>query len=146
LPIEVHMVNRTLLVTLLVTLVFAGSAAAQSNSGLSTLSPASRSMLIEGPATATERVMQPQRNRDSRWNGFLIGFVAGAIPGVLVGMGIRTYCENEARNCDGAVPVVGLIGGLAGGGIGAAIDGAIGNSLTQSRPRPGPGVRFSIRF
>jgi hypothetical protein len=140
------MTVRIVFVTLLVTVLLAGSAAAQAPSNPFDISPASRSMLFEAPAGAPESLAQPRSKRDSRWNGFLIGFVAGAIPGVLVGMGVRTYCENEARNCDGAVPVVGLIGGLAGGGIGAAIDGAIGNSLTHSRPRPSPGVRFSIRF
>lgn len=101
--------------------------------------------MLADAAKGRDAFVQPQGKRDSKWNGFLIGFVAGAVPGVLVGMGIKTYCENEARNCNGAVPVMGAIGGLAGGGIGAAIDGAIGNSLRHS-PRPAPGVRFSLRF
>jgi hypothetical protein len=140
------MMVRTSLITLLVTLVFAASTAAQTPSRIADLSPVSRSLLVESPAPAVGSLLQPQPQRDSRLNGFLIGFVAGAIPGVLVGMGIRTYCDNEARNCDGAVPVAGLIGGLAGGGIGAAIDGAIGNSLINPRPGPAPSVRLSVRF
>jgi len=140
------MVNRTSLVMLLVTLAITGSAAAQTPGGLTALSPVSRSLLADTPAGSTGGFVQPQGRRDSRLNGFLIGFVAGAVPGVLLGMGVKRYCENEARNCDGAVPIAGLLGGLAGGGIGAAIDGAIGNSLSHARPRPGPGVRFSVRF
>ena len=85
---------------------------------------------------------------DSRLNGFLIGAAAGAVPGVLLGIGFTTYCENESAHCPWAPAVLGTVFGLTGGGIGAAIDGAInGQRLVYSRMRaPSPGVRFSFRF
>jgi hypothetical protein len=109
---------RASLITLLITVLFSSSAFAQT---------------------------QP-RPRDSRWNGFLIGVVAGAVPGVLLGLGVKRYCSNEARSCDSAVPLAGALGGLVGGFVGAAVDDSIGNSIGSYRPRPAPGVRFSIRF
>ncbi len=87
------------------------------------------------------------RRRDSRLNGFLIGLVAGAVPGVMLGMGIKRYCENESASCPAAPIIVGGLTGLAGGGIGYAIDGAIHKqALTFGRPRPSPSLRFSFRF
>src|SRR5687767_2433877 len=38
----------------------------------------------------SDRVMRVSKI-DSRLNGFLIGFAAGAVPGVLIGMGFMTY-------------------------------------------------------
>jgi hypothetical protein len=84
---------------------------------------------------------------DSRLNGFLIGAAAGAVPGILLGMGFSTYCENESTSCPLAPAVLGGIFGLAGGGIGYAIDGAIdGQRLVYSKMRARPPVGFSIRF
>ncbi len=90
---------------------------------------------------------QPAKRHDSRLNGFLIGLAVGAVPGIMLGMGINTYCENEATSCPAAVPIVGGLTALAGGGIGYAVDGAIhGQALTFGKPRPSPSVRFSFRF
>ena len=131
-------------ITLLITVTAAASASAQ---GLATLSPSSVALLDGGSTKhrSLEQATAPT-TRDSRLNGFLIGFAVGAIPGVMLGMGISRYCENEARGCPAAVPVAGALLGFAGGGIGYAIDGAVGESRTMARPRPGPGVRFSFRF
>jgi hypothetical protein len=115
------MMTRISLITLFVTFVCAASSVAQP-------------------------VSQPAKPRDSRLNGFLIGLAAGAVPGIMLGMGIRRYCENEATSCPSAVPIFGVIGGLGGGAIGFGIDSAIHQSPTFGRPRPSPGVRFSFRF
>ena len=132
-------------ITLLITVTVAASSQAQ---GLATLSPSSVALLDSRAAKDAPAFDQgpSQPNRDSRLNGFLIGFAVGAIPGVIFGMGISRYCENEARSCPAAVPVAGALLGFAGGGIGYAIDGAVGESRTFARPRPGPNVRFSFRF
>ena len=83
---------------------------------------------------------------DSRLNGFLIGAAAGAIPGILLGMGFSTYCSNEATSCPAAPAIVGTLFGLAGGGIGYAIDGAIdGQRLVYSR-RPRGSISLRLRF
>ena len=83
---------------------------------------------------------------DSRLNGFLIGAAAGAIPGILLGMGFSTYCSNEATSCPAAPALVGTLFGLAGGGIGYAIDGAIdGQTLVYSRG-PRGSVSLRLRF
>jgi len=132
-------------ITLFITVATAAAASAQ---GLATLSPSSVALLDDGEsrrrAALEQGIAQPER--DSRLNGFLIGFVAGAVPGVIFGMGISRYCENEARSCPMAVPVAGALLGFIGAGIGYAIDGAVGESRTLARPRPSPGVRFSVRF
>jgi hypothetical protein len=126
----------------LVPLMIVSSADAQSITASRSLEQA-----IARSAEHRNTAPPPQfQQRDSRRNGFLIGLVAGAIPGVLAGMGIKRYCENEARDCSSAVPIVGVLGGAVGGLIGAAVDDAIGNSISDSRPRPPAGVRFSIRF
>lgn len=136
---------RISFITLLITVTAAASSSAQ---GLAQLSPASVALLAGNSSTAATAFEQANSSsgRDSRLNGFLIGFAVGAIPGVILGMGISRYCENEARGCPIAVPVAGALFGFAGGGIGYAIDGAVGESRTLARPRPGPGVRFSFRF
>lgn len=139
---------RISFVTLVITSILAAPASAQ-GLGVATLSPSSVALLEDNrlsPQAAFEQgAAQPRR--DSRLNGFLIGFAAGAVPGIMLGMGIKTYCENEATSCPIAVPIVGGLFGLAGGGIGYAIDGAIhGQSLTFGRPRPSPSLRFSFKF
>jgi len=99
---------------------------------------------------------------DSRVNGFLIGAVAGVIPGLYFGYLVNTYCNNESADCRVAYPLFGGLLGLAGGGIGYAIDGAIdGQQLVYTRRGPASdaavhvapmvgrqagGVRLSIRF
>lgn len=83
---------------------------------------------------------------DSRLNGFLIGAAAGVVPGVLLGMGFKTYCSNEATSCPAAPAILGTVVGLAGGGIGYAIDGAVnGQTLVYSR-RPRGSVGLRLRF
>jgi hypothetical protein len=92
---------------------------------------------------AAERVTRVS-TVDSRLNGFLIGAIAGAVPGILVGHWWNTYLENEARDPSPlSYLVFGLPLSLAGGGIGFAIDGAIdGQTLVFRRP----GVSMSIKF
>jgi hypothetical protein len=139
------MMLRIPFITLFITVATAATGFAQ---GLVTPSPSSSALM--DIAGSRERAAfeqgNPQPKRDSRLNGFLIGFVAGAVPGVILGMGISRYCENEARSCPVAVPVAGALLGFAGGGVGYAIDGSVGESRTLARPRPSPGVRFSVRF
>jgi len=74
---------------------------------------------------------------DSKLNGFLIGFAAGAVPGVSLGWGINQYCFNESPDhCPSAIFIAGGLLGALGGWIGWAIDGAInGETLVFSKPR-----------
>ncbi len=67
--------------------------------------------------------------KDSKKNGALIGLVVGAVPGVALGLGIRTYCENEASRCPAAPVVTGAVFGAIGAGIGAGIDALIHKSI-----------------
>ena len=72
---------------------------------------------------------------------------AGAVPGIMLGMGINSYCNNESSSdCPWAIPITGALFGMIGGGIGYAIDGAIHQSPAFGRPRPSPAVRFPLRF
>lgn len=94
---------------------------------------------------AADRVSRVARV-DSRRNGFLIGAALGAVPGILLGMGVSTYCENESTSCPWAPVILGGLFGAAGGGIGYAIDGAIdGQKVVYSR-MPNPGVAIRVRF
>ena len=72
---------------------------------------------------------------DSRLNGFLIGAIAGAVPGLLLGHGLNSWCENElGSNCWVTYPYTAGLTGLVGGWIGFAIDGAIdGQTLVFAR-------------
>lgn len=135
---------RTSFITLFITAATAVAASAQDLAALSASSVTLLGVKSRQRAAFEQNTAQPER--DSRLNGFLIGFAAGAVPGLIFGMGMSRYCENEARNCPLAVPVAGALFGFVGGGIGYAIDGAVGESRTLARPRPGPGVRLSFRF
>jgi hypothetical protein len=141
---------RITFITLFITIAAAGVSSAQDPLPLSAVSAASRELLLERPAESRNTFDQGARqgHRDSRLNGFLIGFAVGAVPGIMLGMGINSYCNNESSSdCPAAIPIVGGLFGLAGGGIGYAIDGAIhSQSLTFGRPRPSPGVGFSVKF
>jgi hypothetical protein len=142
------MMLRASFITLFIA-AFAANASAQDAVKLAPLSAASLELLTEDPEGPGATFVQGsgQVRRDSRLNGFLIGFAAGAIPGIWLGMGINTYCHNESAGpCTAMIPIAGGLFGLAGGGIGYAIDGAIGQSMTVGRPRPNSGVRFSLRF
>lgn len=74
---------------------------------------------------------------DSRLNGFLIGFAAGAVPGTMLGVGFNQYCKNESPDyCPQAIVFFSGGLGLLGGWIGYAIDNAInGETLRFVRPR-----------
>ena len=90
-----------------------------------------------------DRVMRVSK-ADSRWNGFIIGALAGAVPGMLAGHWWSEYSNNEGG---GPTPIGYLIFGApliaAGGGIGYAIDGAIdGQTLVFRRPS----VNMSFKF
>ena len=97
---------------------------------------------------------------DSRWNGFIIGALAGAVPGMLAGYWWSEYSNNEAGGPSSwgylvfGAPLI-----AAGGGIGYAIDGAIdgqtlvfrrGSSIAAVRVGSigdrAAGVRLSLRF
>jgi hypothetical protein len=141
---------RTSLITLFVTVLFAASSTAQDTPRLNALSPSTMRVLTNTKAVSRETstfAPSPQPERDSRLNGFLIGFIAGAVPGIMLGIGIDTYCKNESSDdCVWAIPIMGSLFGLAGGGIGYALDGAIHQSPAFGRPRPNPGLKLSIRF
>ena len=80
---------------------------------------------------------------DSRLNGFLIGLAAGAVPGVTVGYGFKTYCSNEAAHCPAAPAIFGATFGLIGGWIGFEIDDAInGQKLVFRRAGPSPAAKI----
>jgi len=90
-----------------------------------------------------DRVMRVSKV-DSRLNGFLIGVVAGAIPGFLAGHWWNLYNTNEGG---GSSPLSYLVFGapiaLVGGGIGFAIDGAInGQTLVFARRSLTVSVKF----
>jgi len=85
---------------------------------------------------------------DSKWNGFLIGAAIAAVPGILLGVGFTTYCENESAHCPGAPAYFGTTLGLIGGWIGYGIDGLIDGQqavYTRKSAKP-PGIGISIRF
>ena len=116
------------------------------------LSPTSLQIMTGGVFSRTltfnaDRVMRVSKV-DSRLNGFIIGAVAGAVPGLFLGHMFNQYCNNETPDyCPIAYAYAGGLLGLAGGGIGYAIDGAIdGQTLVFRRAGPSPGVRFSFRF
>src|SRR5262245_52105936 len=48
---------------------------------------------------------------DSRLNGFIIGAIAGAVPGIMLGYGFTTYCTNESTHCPWAPAVLGTVFG-----------------------------------
>jgi hypothetical protein len=93
--------------------------------------------------------------QDSIVNGGLIGFLAGAIPGSIVG---QISCgEGDANACSrGALIGIGIFGGL-GFAIGAGIDESIKTTLYSATPRKTTlsvapmigvrrGVNVAIRF
>lgn len=82
----------------------------------------------------SERVRRVSRI-DSRLNGFLIGAAAGLVPGIWLGLSMKTWCENElGNNCAALVPYLGGLAGLGGGVVGFAVDSAInGRTLVLSR-------------
>ena len=110
------------------TKVFVADDSGQTTKGkITELSPASIALLTnrdERISLSSNRVRMVSRI-DSRWNGFLIGAAAGAIPGALLGVGFKTYCENESASCPQAPLVMGALAGLVGGWIGSGIDGLI---------------------
>ena len=142
---------RLTAITLLIAVGFASASAAQDAPKFRSLSPSSMELLATSEPRPDRGFTAEQggqaRKKDSRLNGFLIGAAVGAVPGVLLGLGFRSWCVNESgSNCDVWVPVTGASFALIGGGIGYAIDGAVGQSVTFGRPRPSPGVRFSVKF
>jgi hypothetical protein len=108
--------------------VFVADESGQTTKGkITELSPASIALLTsrdERIAIPSSRVRMVSRV-DSKWNGFLIGAAAGAVPGALLGSGFKRYCENESASCPQAPLVMGALFGLVGGWIGAGIDGLI---------------------
>ena len=138
-----------LVFVLLATLIRVTPAAAQDAPKVTELSAASLALLAAGSDESAAAAAQGRAEPDSRWNGFAIGFLAGAVPGVILGTLVARYCDNESVDCNIAVPFYGGIAGLIGGGIGFAIDGAIHDSrgFGPRRPaRPSAGVRLSVKF
>jgi hypothetical protein len=78
------------------------------------------------------------KKTDSRTNGYWVGFVAGAVPGLIVASLVDRYCYNEVGHCPQVYAIFGGLAGLAGGGIGWAIDNAIdgGPVLYSRQPTP----------
>jgi len=137
------MIVRVSILTMAMATMLATASPAQT---LTTLSSDSRALLAKDGVKSAWQAPAPKQP-DSRLNGFLIGFAVGAVPGIMLGMGIRQYCENESASCPAAVPITGILTGFAGGGIGYAIDGAIhGQTLTFGRPRPNAAIRVSFKF
>ena len=85
---------------------------------------------------------------DSRLNGFIVGAVAGVVPGLFLGHLFNQRCKNESPDyCPVAYAYAGGLLGITGGGIGYAIDGAIdGQTLVFRRAGASPGLQFSFRF
>jgi hypothetical protein len=92
-----------------------------------------------------ERVARVARV-DSRLNGFLIGFGAGAVPGVILGSMINQYCYNESpEHCPGAILFLGGLFGGIGGLIGWGIDGLVdGETLVFARRATSSTTRLRI--
>lgn len=100
-------------------------------------------LLLEGgqrqtiPSASLKRVVI----KDSVKNGALIGLIAGAVPGVLIGVGWQTYCTNEATSCPSAPLIFGALFAGAGAGIGAGVDGLIHRRITIA-----PVIRSANRY
>ena len=69
---------------------------------------------------------------DSLANGSIIGLVAGAVPGAIVGNLFRQLCYNETGRCDAAPFVAGAMFGAIGAGVGAGIDAMIRRVITMT--------------
>ena len=117
-------VSRLCLLLLLVTLAWPNSAHAQGNQ---------------------------TRDRDSLWNGILIGAGVGAAVGMLIAP--PAFCGNNDSECATIVRVAIGLPAIAGGvGIGALVDGLQSRDasipFTNGRaPRPRlSGVQMSVRF
>ena len=81
---------------------------------------------------------------DSKKNGFLIGLIAGAVPGVLASAAWSSWSNNEGG---GHTPLaylyIGVPVSLLGGWIGFGIDGLIdGQTLIYRRPAATMSVKF----
>jgi hypothetical protein len=74
---------------------------------------------------------------DSRKNGFLIGFAAGLVPGLILGNTFNQLCKNESPDyCPGVLVSLGGTFGLVGGWIGWEIDDWVtGDARLFARPR-----------
>ena len=90
------------------------------------------------------------RDRDSLWNGILIGAGVGAAVGMLVAP--PAFCGNNDSECATIVRVAIGLPAIAGGvGIGALVDGLQSRSPSPqrgfgaNRPRIS-GVQMSVRF
>jgi hypothetical protein len=67
---------------------------------------------------------------DSRKEGLLVGFAAGAVPGIWLGSMFNSYCYNESpHHCPGAIVALGALSGALGGWIGWTIDGGINRDV-----------------
>jgi len=83
------------------------------------------------PSLTSRRLPPPAStngNRDSIWNGVLIGAAAGAGGGYLWGAG---QCSSNDRECFAIAGPVGVLGGAA---IGALVGGIV-DAMTYSRSR-----------
>lgn len=111
-----------------------------SNNSIQLMTGGFRNRTLTLPA---DRVMRISKV-DSKWNGFVIGVIAGAVPGLLLGKGLKNWCENESgSHCNNVYAYVGAPFGLVGGWIGSAIDGKIdGQTLVFRRP----GITMSVKF
>ena len=130
------------------TIVFVQDEAGQRTKGKVTDLSATTLQIMTGVSGRTVTFSADRVTRvskvDSRLNGFLIGAIAGAVPGFLAGHWWNTYSTNEGG---GSTPLAYVFFGvplaLAGGGIGFAIDGAIdGQTLVFARRTLAVSLKF----
>lgn len=103
------------------------------------VSPEALLLSTEGPLETARRIplddVVTVAQRDSRRDGFWIGFAAGLVPGLLFARYVNSYCANEGPSpCPVAAFGVYAGGaGLLGGWIGASVDGATDGPTLFSR-------------
>ena len=104
---------------------------------LQALTASTLSLLTHGePRTFEAAHIAKISVRDPILNGALIGLGIGAVPGIVLGRFVGTYCENEAgRGCERAPIVVTALFAAVGAGIGAGIDGLFEQVVYDSSRR-----------
>ena len=121
------------------------------------LTPSTLTLISETVTTTfDERTVRKIARIDSRWNGALMGFAAGAVPGARLA---QFSCgEGPVGTCGRAGWAGALVFGGIGAAIGAGVDGLINKAVYVQRQRSARltfspvastgwrGARVSIRF